>query len=97
MFKLLQSHFPNNSSQKIHHSVWTSTSMQAQTLEHTECYNTNVFLREVTGASDALVVYMALQLLDHVGQPVGYGPQQGVHVGHVWTQTTNSLIPVQQL
>lgn len=51
------------------------------------CCGTHVFLREITGASNALVVDVDLQLLDHVWQPVGHGPQQGVHVGHVCTST----------
>lgn len=48
--------------------------------------NTNIFLREVTGSSDTLIVDMDLQLLDHMRQPIRHGPQQGVHVGHVWTK-----------
>lgn len=58
----------------------------------TQCCGTDVFLREVTGASDALVVDVDLKLLDHVGQPAGHGPQQGVHVGHVWTKQ-HSWVP----
>ncbi len=72
-----------------HVYVRTRTHTHARTHTHTQCCSTNVFLREVTGASDALVVDMDLQLLDHVGQPIGHGPQQGVHVGHVWTKQHN--------
>lgn len=53
---------------------------------------TNIFLREVTGSSDALIVDMDLQLLDHVRQPIRHGPQQGVHVGHVLTKKTKYII-----
>lgn len=53
---------------------------------HTSYCSTNIFLREVTGASNALIVDVNLQLLDHVRQPIGHSPQQCVHVGHVWTK-----------
>lgn len=67
------------------YTVCSSTGMHART----HCCITNVFLREVTGASDALIVDMNLQLLDHVGQAIGHGSQQGVHVGHVWANQHN--------
>lgn len=61
------------------------TSAVAEALQHmlVKYKYTNIFLREVAGTPDALVVDVNLQLLDHVRQPARHGAQQGVHVGHV--------------